>query len=335
MTSDLGKDFGSLISKMYFRYMWHELKAFVSYYPILVKRKKASNSASNWNWLDLESGCKVESSWKKRWRQYATMMHLIEMWAQDFSMNVSENSISQLREYLTGFIPLYDDFTDDYQLKHQEIIKTLKRNSNSSNNFQLASYLYKRIMEEHPDPDFFSDLLEKGGEAQNLSMLQKEEDVSIDQLWEITHKKGGYFTLLCFSIYSKSFSKKQWDFIYNLGAVIQLLNDTFDVYKDAKEGIKTLPNTLPNVIDIEQLFLEKVNSLLSEDIPWKVSNQNFVKRKLALVFSTGLICIEQFKEVEKKQGIFPPKILVREELICDMDSFFKVYATIKKSKALI
>lgn len=312
------------------------LKAFWSYRNILLQRWTKSQAKYDWSWLEEKSGGKLDENWSKRWGQYITMMDIIELWAKSFGAKTNAKS-DELKYCLAAFIPLYDDYTDDFELKHKAIIDLLSAEGYKDNRQRIAAYLYNRIIEIHPNPSLFIDLLEKGGEAQDLSLQQKNPSTSKEVLWQITHEKGGYFTLLCFSIYFENFTKEQWSYIYDLGANIQLLNDTFDVYKDLQEQIKTLPNSAESMKEYHQFYSDRIGSWISGSIPFSIpkSKSNGLKMQFAIVFATGLICLEQYEMLENKYGVFNPSTLGRKELVCDMDSLLQVYNTFKKANSLI
>ncbi len=261
---------------------------------------------------------------------------MVGKWAQGFEAGKAHYS-PKMASCLAAFIALYDDYTDDFDLKHHQILELLKSDSPRDSRQRLSIFLYKKILEIHPNPTLFKELLEKGGAAQDLSLKQKDVGTSQETLWEITRKKGGYFTLICFAGFIKEFTEAQQDYIYELGANIQLLNDTFDVYKDTQAGVSTLPTTSPSIQDYASFYEERISNWLKREIPFHVdaASQSKLRAQFALPLATGLICLNQFKELELKFGRFNPQELSRKELICDMDSVSRVLETLQLAKRLI
>ena len=315
----------------YFRFMFQLVKALLGYRSILFERLFRFSRTTKEDTLGNQFGIAP-----KRLKQYLMMMDLISIWAQSMKGKIDFEENQVLLLDLACFIPLYDDFTDDDGLSYQEIVSILEGNESNDKKKRQVQELYRSIVNNHPNPKEFKKLLKAGGRAQDDSMEQKMAGVSRSKLAQITADKGGYFTQLCFSIFYKELEEWQSEIIFDLGELIQLLNDIFDVHKDVHEGIQTLPNTSESIQELEYLYKEKVANWF-ELLEKNYSKELVIdlKRMFSIIFATGIICIDQFKRIEKKYGEFNPKSLSRKELICDMDSIRQVMRTLRIANSLI
>lgn len=313
------------------------LQALWAYKPPLRQRfAGGGNAHASFVWMEKSSGASIEKEWLPRWSGYLTLIQMVGKWAQGFESGKVHYS-AKMESCLAAFIALYDDYTDDFDLKHHQILELLKSDSPKDSRQRLFIFLYKKILEIHPNPAFFEELLYKGGAAQDLSLKQKEVGTSQEILWEVTHKKGGYFTLICFSGFIKDFTEAQQDYIYELGANIQLLNDTFDVYKDTQAGIFTLPDTAPSIAAFASFYEERISNWMKREIPFPVdaAGQSSLRAQFALPFATGMVCLKQFKALETKYGAFTPANFSRNELVCDMDSIPKMIEMLREARKLL
>jgi hypothetical protein len=79
-----------------------------------------------------------------------------------------------------------------------------------------------------------------------LNKVHSETEIN-----EITRRKGGTAVLLTAALLLEITKKNQKAF-YQLGAFIQYLNDSQDIYKDAKAGITTFVNYCSSFDEINQ-----------------------------------------------------------------------------------
>jgi hypothetical protein len=112
--------------------------------------------------------------------------------------------------------------------------------------------------------------------------------------------------------------------LYPAAGLMQLTNDVFDVWKDAHNGVYTLPNQYRNFDRLQQLFLAetaKINQILWQ-LPYPVKAiQNFAIT-LHSLHAMGWLSLQQLKNVTVGITSFEElKQLSRKELVCDMDSF--------------
>lgn len=237
-------------------------------------------------------------------------------------MNARERLASTYQGALTG---LYDDFFDKTHLGQDEIRQMM----NTPTEFKSSSSLEKlfihfmiKVHENLADKDLFNECFDQVFKAQIESKKQASEDLSRESIKEITFKKGGNSVLFYRSVFENQFQPGEEEALFHIGALMQLGNDIFDVYKDEKAQIHTLLTTCGTIEEVRQVFLEQMahSILLIKDTAYdKLSIQNYLN-KFVLGISRCFVCLDQLEGLEKKTGgRFSPAEYTREELICDME----------------
>ena len=159
-------------------------------------------------------------------------------------------------------------------------------------------------------------------QSQVDSLRQLDPTIPGETLAEITYRKGGY-SILVSRFYLDLLENKSEELCwYQMGALIQLGNDIYDVYKDLHEGIHTLPNRMQKVKEIEnelstrmQEFKASVRSLAVSDCKKKK-----LLRRTAIIYALSFTALDQYKILENKFGDLPDlKTLPRSALIIDME----------------
>ena len=89
-------------------------------------------------------------------------------------------------------------------------------------------------------------------EAQILSLQQENDGLNEDELKKITFEKGGVSMPLYRCGFEGEINELEYNLLYNLGAIGQLENDIFDVYKDDKSGVRTLVTTAKDINHLRQ-----------------------------------------------------------------------------------
>jgi hypothetical protein len=238
--------------------------------------------------------------------------------------------------YLAAIMPLLDDLTDSLKTPSIDIIKGLKNNNDSLHpSMPAIRYLYNKLLNNCSDS--FVKLFHEALKVQDKSILQLENhtlDTAI--LKQITYEKGGISTFLFRLVLENSLVKNEEKAIYELGYLIQLINDMFDVYKDHKNKQQTLftnASSLSHPIkEFSGSFNRITRSFLSLDYHYKDIKKCL--SQISTITSRGQVCIEQLLECEiSTQGNFLIDTYQRKQLICDMDTFSSIYKTFKYSTA--
>ncbi|MDH7507565.1 MAG: class 1 isoprenoid biosynthesis enzyme [Candidatus Thermoplasmatota archaeon] len=102
--------------------------------------------------------------------------------------------------------------------------------------------------------------------SQLMSIYQlSDKKISKDDLLKITFVKGGISGLALMCIMAPNLKKEQAIAIYELGAVLQLIDDISDINEDKIIGIQTLPNQkLLDYDELKQMYCGTINNLIEK-----------------------------------------------------------------------
>ena len=102
--------------------------------------------------------------------------------------------------------------------------------------------------------------------CQLMSIYQlSDKKISKDDLLKITFVKGGISGLALMYIMVPNLTRAQGVAIYELGSVLQLIDDISDINEDINGGIYTLPNQkLLNYNELKQMYCGTINNLIEK-----------------------------------------------------------------------
>lgn len=247
-------------------------------------------------------------------------------------MSKSERCVSTSQGVITG---LFDDFFDDLKLP-EELIMNMVENPESiipkSSIEKLFLEFYLKALQKAAHPNAIKRRLLLVYEAQVMSVDQENSTVENSRIWEITRKKGGNSVLFYRTAFDNLPAIGEEEALFQLGSIMQLENDIFDIYKDAKSNIATLPATLSKVSDLRLLYEEQIKLLIGicnkMDYPKKRIVQ-FLDRIMPVI-NRGLVCLDQYQQLEKNnRGEFDITCFSRKQLICDMEKPGNILRSIK------
>jgi hypothetical protein len=236
--------------------------------------------------------------------------------------------------FLGASTGLYDDLFDKKQLQEDYI----------DNMFHHTAAI-------KPQDSFEKMLMESWGKTQDLSASkellahyaiiihklqiqtkqQQTGHLSVDEVKKLTFNKGGYSVLLYMSLFYKNMPVADEKLYYNAGALLQLENDIFDVYKDSRAGIKTLVTHAEDIAKLRELYLQKwleVKTSLAQTAHLNKGKKAFA-RILCAIVSRGFVCLDMLTERQRENnGKFNPHVFERKKLICDMEKPVNLLKTI-------
>ena len=176
---------------------------------------------------------------KNKLKFYVGQGLLVQLWYQTLKKPTKKVNPQAIARF-SAWTPFYDDLMDELGWSHQAIRDSL--NKPSENDQAHFHYLFHQSMKQLSNQAQVLHFFEKVGQAQNKSLHQKDNDLSIEELINLTREKGGWAT--CFYASANGeLQRPEINLFYEIGACLQLCNDLFDVYKDHQVGIKTLPIT--------------------------------------------------------------------------------------------
>jgi hypothetical protein len=164
--------------------------------------------------------------------------------------------------------------------------------------------------------------------AKNVFEIQletiKQTDPAIDdeELTRITYAKGGYSVIIYHQIMERPAGEAMWKVLYYVGSLMQFGNDLFDMFKDLRDGIVTLPDRCTDFKKLRQLYLSRVKECnrLIYALPYRQHKKEEFAIAMNLVISRGMVVLDKMIRLEKQLGNpLDFKNLSRKQLICDME----------------
>lgn len=226
--------------------------------------------------------------------------------------------------YLGGISGLLDDLFDDPEKEAVHLKKFISEPENldpTNSHEALLQQFYLQGLSYTENPLLLKEQAQEVFNSQQKSLQQQKKDVTVEQIKEITYSKGGsafVFYRLCLN---KTMEEAERKFLYQLGSVMQLGNDIFDVWKDFNSETETAATKTNDIQKLRNFFMEelvKTYRLAGKTSypPGKI-NQFIAITDLAL--ARVFVCLYQFEKLQKKSGgVFSIVDYSRKELICDM-----------------
>ncbi len=230
---------------------------------------------------------------------------------------------------------LYDSLTDDLKIDEQRVYDiTFQPEKISPSNFKerVLIAMHLALLSQVPDKNAYWEVVKQIHLAQKDSAKQFNAHTSLDELVDITKRKGGYSLLMCRHYLTDPFNENIDDCWYSLGGLIQMTNDLYDTYKDTKEGIYTFANTQRELPSIELIYSNQKRLLNSSISKLSVPKSDKLKFaiKISIISAFGDIALQQFKGINNNSNTLPNfDQIPRESLIIDMEKMLNRYRLIK------
>lgn len=219
------------------------------------------------------------------------------------------------------FDDLFDKKSYDVNYIKNLLLNPEVRNGQSAPENTLVQ-LYVQFLESSPHPNQIKELALKVFDAQVNSKRQFDKWLDENELKLLTFEKGGFTMQLYRRAFGGEISENEDLLFYKIGAIGQLENDIFDVYKDYKEGINTLATTTTDIAQLRETYHNLHREILTciDKTEFKLSNKNKFKLICAFIFARGYLAINQLELVSKRtNNIFKVSEYSRSELVTDME----------------
>lgn len=236
---------------------------------------------------------------------------------------------------LSSCAPIFDDFFDrESNIQHiSELLRNPDIKNAQTDTEELAVLFLKNILATLENSEAFLNAAMLLFQAQKDSKLQKDHHLHKEMLQDISIRKGGYSGLMYAHLLNPPSGKDFLEMAYILGAYGQLMDDVFDLYDDAQEGIRTFANQSQNVKEIREIIHIHKYSIFS--LLEKMNLENGILKHfsnvLAFFSSTIEIALSQYEFIERKAGISPIQCLQlpRKAWIVDMEKPYQIWKLFK------
>ena len=242
---------------------------------------------------------------------------------QNRSLTSTERRCLTAQGAMTG---LFDDFFDDRYLSDSSIEALLEATviDAGRSNEALFGHFFREALQTTPDATHLRKRLNEVHRAQADSRLQLLASTSLNDIQRITFDKGGYSLLFYRTGLSPQETPDEANWLFGLGAMMQLSNDVFDVYKDREAGVRTLITEATHIPDIRNFFLNTLKPLYREASHYGTarSAQSFLSCITLGIFARTLVCLDQLAALQTPASpAFQVHHHSRKQLICDMDTW--------------
>ncbi|OYT17273.1 MAG: hypothetical protein B7C24_03520 [Bacteroidetes bacterium 4572_77] len=236
---------------------------------------------------------------------------------------------------LSACAPIFDDFFEqETDLQHIEnLLQNPKSKNTKTHTEKLAVHFLNNILQSSISTSNFLKAAKNLFQAQKQSKTQKDKELSKEQLLKISQKKGGFSGLMYAYLLESSPPTYFYKTAYLLGGYGQIMDDVFDLFDDAKEGIRTFANNSTKVMEIQQIVQEQENNILDLLNKQGIKNPHF-RNTLAVFGAIIQIAIQQYQHIEN-EGISPINCLKleRKHWIIDMEKLSNIWLSFKLSSA--
>jgi len=239
-------------------------------------------------------------------------------------MALEERIASTSQGVITG---LFDDFFDKTNLSFVQIKEMMHQPFDfipGSSLESLFTDFLKKIHQNTTEIEKLNSAFEQVFDVQVSSLSQEEGTLNREALLNLTIAKGGFSLLFYRSVFKHPLIEGEHEAIYQVGGLMQMANDLFDVYKDSRHGTRTLITYLKQIDEFRSIYKNQLQTAIDSIKRLEYPPQQIKKylHKLSLGISRCMVCLDQLEKLEKRNtGEFNPDIFHREQLLCDMEKW--------------
>ena len=235
---------------------------------------------------------------------------------------------------------LCDDLIDENNYTRQQVFNLLSNNLDEAGldiKAKLLVELNKELQNFYTLSPGYLQQLKMALQRQAASVKQSDPNISLNEIVDICREKNGHTSLMFASLLDEQWSKEELQFIYQSAMVGQLTNDSFDIYFDTQNGIKTYFNRAPSIKNVREFFLNECTKLhamvIACDVPHK--NKLITIRRMSILHAFTLTALDHLQHTEDKRGIpVDWKSVRRDEMVTDMAKNSNRLKTVRYMKYL-
>jgi hypothetical protein len=242
------------------------------------------------------------------------------LYGQAFS--VEERKRATLFGILT---PLGDDLFDVHHLPIEKISAlTFEPEQYQAKLFaeNVVKEIQSALLHEVPHKEAYIKASKDVLDLQVATTAQTSPEIEKNHLLEITYRKGAVSVIIYHQILSTAAAEQMLKVLEEVGGLYQLGNDLFDVYKDTRDGIYTIPNTCKDFKELKTVFVSKVKYMneLINALPYSNNRKEKFKIIMNSINARSMVAIDEWIAFQKKYGAnVNLKSFERKVLIIDME----------------
>ena len=142
--------------------------------------------------------------------------------------------------------------------------------------------------------------------------------------------------LLFLSLPDEKFSSDEIEMFYDLGGLLQMVDDIFDLYDDLHGGTITPATLCGTFEELEEKYSRETRDFFDHYYSLLSSKPDFIYR-LLFSFARAFVCLSQFRKTEKKFNVSEIQkiaFIERSEMICDMGKLTNILLNLQISRSL-
>lgn len=219
---------------------------------------------------------------------------------------------------------LFDDMFDKKHLPKVRIKALLDHPETiqADNSFEkMFLFFYTEFLKHVTNTSLLQETISNIHASQEDSLEQTNERLAFDTMLHTTFKKGGSSVLFYRALMAPAVSSKEKEALFEMGALMQMGNDIFDVYKDSRDGIKTIMNSNVHIAEVRSIFTRQMDKAfkLFMQTEYTLRRKTKVLRTISFGISRVFVALDQYQKLGEREGDFEPLKYTRKELICDME----------------
>ncbi len=300
------------------------LRAFIAFvklaWIILYQNKKnTSRLFAELNNVLKKHGFTLTATQKKRIAFYTAQSVITNHWFSQLRGYKPSKLEIKHALYLGAFTPIADDLMDGQNITFQELAT---QQDGATADAVLFDYLYAKLAPIMAENALFKSYFEKAHLAQNQSLKQLQKaPLSLEQLKEISYNKGGYYTLLYRAVLLNPLLPHEEEAIYHLGAIMQLLNDLFDLHKDYHNHVQTLVTNTRNIKYIREQEVALRNQFLLhfKQLSYAEKNKKRALAAIMAIVTRGNVALDDYEKIQGENPHIDVAAYPRKTLIVDME----------------
>ena len=232
---------------------------------------------------------------------------------------------------------LYDDIMDEKILTENELNDLLENPLNNPHPIFEAKVLvdiHLQLLQRAKQPEKYKSTILAIHKAQKDSLIQFNDQVTPSELLDIVMRKGGYSFLMCSLYIDLPISEEMDKCWYQIGSMLQFIDDMYDIYADQQEGIYTYANTSNKFSTLEDTFVTMVEQLKEtiKSLPFQENKKEQLLIQLSIIPAFGYLALDNFNQLMDKNGYFKNFTeYPRKSLIIDMEKMGNIRRLIAKS----
>jgi hypothetical protein len=230
------------------------------------------------------------------------------------------------RATLFGILtPLGDDLFDVHHLPIEKISAlTFEPEQYQAKLFaeNVVKEIQSALLQEVPHKEAYIKASKDVLDLQVATIAQTSSDMEKDELLQITYRKGAVSVIIYHQILSTAADEQMMKVLEEVGGLYQLGNDLFDVFKDTRDGIYTIPNTCKDFSTLKSSFLDKVMYMnrLIQSLPYEKNRKEKFSIIINSINARSLVAIEEWIAFQRKHGREADlRSFERKTLIIDME----------------